>query len=686
MLICPQCNYENPKHNKFCERCGTSLTQKACPECGTSVPYLADNCENCGTFTAKQWWSVIIKETSSLPEIEVEAITTPFDLTKEAIEQARESQDDTEEVITEIQLNTEKIAAEIPSEIVSQELLLINGKYLDPDERYRVLDSEKEAFLENLASLTPENLLQIKLIDDRPLATSRLENIIKEQGEQILSRIEQKNDTVSIFNSSLWQEIGISSLALPYILLQDEWDPTIPKIHDTWSNCYYTAILLEDRSNFKLLSEAWGDEAISIAQILYWLDEIAAIWQELAKLNYSQSLLMVDNLRLDEDQSLCLQQLYPNTSDFEPKLTDLVQSWQLLFHQSGRTYQGELLGIFQEVIDETLTDIEELKEKIQAIAREYSRQEAQAAQQEEKSGSNSEQVLTEQMFYNSPGDDQPTVVLPMQLLSLMDVGYTDIGRQRDHNEDYYGIQTRISTQENVLGKTIEARGIYIVCDGMGGHAAGEVASAMATETLQSYFQEYWQDELPEYETIAEGILLANHTLYEVNLKNSRTGSGRMGTTLVMALVQDNKVAIAHVGDSRIYRITRKWGLEQLTIDHEVGQREIQRGVEPEIAYSRQDAYQLTQALGPRDNNFIKPDIDFFEVNEDTILLLCSDGLSDNNLIESHWETYLAPLLSSQANLDQGLLKLIDFANEYNGHDNITGVIVRLKVRPILEQH
>ena len=79
----------------------------------------------------------------------------------------------------------------------------------------------------------------------------------------------------------------------------------------------------------------------------------------------------------------------------------------------------------------------------------------------------------------------------------------------------------------------------------------------------------------------------------------RSGSGRMGTTLVMAVVVNHQVVVAHVGDSRLYRLTRQKGLQQITVDHEVGQREIQRGIDPDIAYSRPDAYQLTQALGPR---------------------------------------------------------------------------------------
>jgi protein phosphatase len=151
----------------------------------------------------------------------------------------------------------------------------------------------------------------------------------------------------------------------------------------------------------------------------------------------------------------------------------------------------------------------------------------------------------------------------------------------------------------------------------------------------------------------------------------------------MVLIQDTEVAIAHVGDSRLYRFTRKGKLEQLTTDHEVGQREIQRGVDPELAYSRPDAYQLTQALGPRDEHFVKPDITYLELNEDALLLLCSDGLTDNELLTTYCHSHIEPLLSSQTNLEQGVSQLIDLANQHNGHDNITAVVIRAKVRPNL---
>jgi protein phosphatase len=282
-------------------------------------------------------------------------------------------------------------------------------------------------------------------------------------------------------------------------------------------------------------------------------------------------------------------------------------------------------------------------------------------------------------------DDMPTIVLPMQLNTLDNVGLTDVGRQRDHNEDYFGIDTKINKIELPKARAIAARGLYILCDGMGGHAGGEVASELAVRTLQKYFQTYWNfNHLPNDDIIREGVRQANKAIYDLNQKDSRSGVGRMGTTLVMMLVQDTHVAVAHVGDSRLYRLTRR-GIEQVTIDHEVGQREILRGVEPNIAYARPDAYQLTQALGPRDETLIDPDIQFFQVSEDTLFILASDGLSDNNLLETHWKTHLQPLLSSNANLDKGVRELIDLANKYNGHDNITAVLVRAKVRPNIEQ-
>lgn len=662
MLICPQCQFENPDTHNFCQKCGTSLTEKNCPQCGTEVAIDTITCPNCQAFVGNVWLAVIAK-----------------------------------------QVNPQQITNASPS--LDFEFY---GDYLDPGSRYLFLN--RDEITTGKASLTT------KVVDSNHLKTTILEEIL-EQNTPIFEEFEQKNDHSDISNPEFWQQIGIPAIALPYLTLQ-ELAPAIPELRDTWIAHEQAVILLEDRSDWLLLSDMWGSEDLPAGQILQWLDEMAHLWHELAKVNCCQSLLEESNIRVDGYQTLCLELLYLDPPEQKPELKELARTWQLLYNKSGRTQYGAISELLKQLSNGTIETVSQLRFVLREIMRDSSvnitailnskveENQANIIEEDDYDDDYDSSPATvpfdnlipeisavpstipvnfQQPGNASEGDDLPTVVLPMQLLSLDDAGCTDIGMQRDHNEDYYGIETKLTKQENILGKQIQARGLYIVCDGMGGHAAGEVASAMAVETLQAYFQEHWQEQLPDEETIRNGILHANETLYQVNLEHSRSGSARMGTTLVMALVQNNRFAIAHVGDSRIYRVNRKWGLEQLTIDHEVGQREIQRGVEPDVAYGRPDAYQLTQALGPRDNSCVKPDIQYFELNEDTLLLLCSDGLSDNNLIEENWQTYLTPLISSKANLEQGCLDLIDFANKHNGHDNITALVVRIKVRPNLDQ-
>jgi protein phosphatase len=277
-------------------------------------------------------------------------------------------------------------------------------------------------------------------------------------------------------------------------------------------------------------------------------------------------------------------------------------------------------------------------------------------------------------------DTAPTSLLSKHLKTVEYVAGTNVGRQRQKNEDYFGITSEQQKVELPHGQYLQVRGLYIVCDGMGGHAGGEVASELAVNTIKQYFDQHWvEGELPTLEMIRQSILVTNQAIYDINQEASRSGIGRMGTTLVMLIMSNNKLAVSHVGDSRIYSVTITKGLEQITVDHEVAQREISKGVDAKIAYSRPDAYQLTQALGPRDG--VYPDISFLEVCEDTLFLLVSDGLSDNDLLENHWQTHLLPLLVSNGNLESGLSNLIDLANEYNGHDNITAILILVRVFP-----
>ncbi|MGK7950996.1 MAG: serine/threonine phosphatase [Xenococcaceae cyanobacterium] len=670
MLICPHCQSENPEVNKFCRSCGSSLEYKICHNCETSIPLEAKQCSNCGASVQTVFWGIIAEEQPIKHK-------KPLPQPKQLVFSSNESPQ-------------APIIETLDSKI----------KYLDRDRRYH-LDFEQDEPLKPIyLSSSTSKLFQGQVIDLKPLQKSYLATIREEQTE-LFGELEQELDSSYLRVAQYWNLIGIPTHALPYLIME-QFTSVIPEIYDAWRYNNQGIVLLSDRSSWSLLTDTWLREDLPLMQILWSLNEILKLWNPLAQIECNISLLIKDNLRVDEDDSFCLQQLHINADGVKPSLADLGKIWRSWLNESGINNQNNLNRLIDRMIAEEFPTVEELIEQLQQINSEISEFDVNQITNEDEdlvlssvnSAENELRELTDFTFfadedkqqninYDSETDEQPTMVLPMELASIVNASCTDIGIQRDHNEDFFGIQTTIITKENNWGTKVSAKGLYIVCDGMGGHAAGEVASSMAVETLQNYFQSHWQDTMPTKEIIEEGIFLANQTLYQTNIDNSRSGNGRMGTTLVMALLQDTALTIAHVGDSRIYRVTRQKGLEQLTLDHEVGQREINRGVEPEIAYARLDAYQLTQALGPRDDNYVRPEIQELEITEDSLILLCSDGLCDNDLLESHWETYLNPLISSNANLKEGLLELIDFANEYNGHDNVTAILIRIKLKPAL---
>jgi protein phosphatase len=581
-------------------------------------------------------------------------------------------------------------------------------------------------------SLDLQSEVTLKVLDCQPYQPTPLELlygqqinplVVVQRGEAIGDDSAAQSEHELSNASHQAPQIGeMPLIAQPYLALNAQMHPSLPQLHDAWEQDGYTVLLLADRLELPLLSEGWSNPDVQPLQILHWLYQMTELWGLLQPHGSAQSLLELSNVRVDEDQLICLQRLYFDHTDSPLSLKELGSVWETLFQTAPKTQLAPLVRLCQNLQTGDIPALDQLRSQFEAIANElqpssmtippgsaYPLDDFDAPDEDSeptmKLSSDLEDASLEippilpesdsvqtqvdvsaaQDEVATDGDDVPTVVLPMKLISLEDAGRSDVGRQRDHNEDYYSIQAEIKKVEGPSGRTLHVKGLYILCDGMGGHAGGEVASAMAVDTLKQYFEENWTDQLPNEATIRDAIYLANKSIYDLNQQNARSGSGRMGTTLVLVLLQDTHAAIAHVGDSRLYRFSRRRGLEQVTTDHEVGQREIQRGVEPAIAYARPDAYQLTQALGPRDENFVNPDVQFIELNEDLLLLLCSDGLTDNDLLETHWRTHLDPLLSVQTNLEHGVNQLIDLANHYNGHDNITAVVIRTKVRPNLEQ-
>ena len=692
MLICPRCEFENPEANKYCQSCGTSLTDKVCSQCQANIPVTAKICSFCGADNNTILWA-IVSQKKVIEDIENLAKS---DLIDPEVENTTKSKTQKIEIKDLSDFFVEKKIQTTPT-------LEIESENTDSTNRYAIAQiPSSEQYLQSGDLSAEYNFLQGKAIDKYPLQKSYLATLQKQQMDIFAELSQELNDSY-LSVTQYWNLVGLPIHALPYLMLE-KYTPTIPQIYDAWQQQDRGVVLLPDRSEWQLLTELWSQQELPLLQIIWFLDEMAKLWEPLQKINCAQSLLVPHNLRIDEDYAFCFQQLYMDRLDDPPTLKDLAQTWQICFAQSHLDKLDNLNQLLDLVISGEIMEIEQLRLELHNIGLGEDEIESfdihsnysdvnipQSKSDNYQSNQNSENATTDRqsffeeqendMMYSSDFEEQATAMIPMQLRSITDASCTDIGSQRDHNEDFFAVKTIVEKTENNTENNVNIRGLYLVCDGMGGHAAGEVASAMAVENLQKYFQEQWQQDLPSHEVIEKGVLQANEALYQTNLDNSRSGSGRMGTTLVMALLQDTQLAIAHVGDSRIYRITRKQGLEQLTLDHEVGQREINRGIEPEIAYGRPDAYQLTQALGPRENNYVRPDVQFIDVTEDCLLLLCSDGLCDNDLLEKNWQEYLEPLISSGSDLQEGLFKLVNFANEYNGHDNITAVLLRIKLKP-----
>jgi len=244
-------------------------------------------------------------------------------------------------------------------------------------------------------------------------------------------------------------------------------------------------------------------------------------------------------------------------------------------------------------------------------------------------------------------------------------GETNVGMKRTHNEDAYDL--------------IDDERLYLVADGMGGHASGEVASKMAIETLREFFSAtsqdpeatwpYKMDKARGYEEnrLITGIKLANLRIHEAAQREPRLRG--MGTTIVAILVIDDGVLIAHVGDSRVYRL-RQGKLEQLTDDHSLlnDYIKMKRLTEEEIAnFPHKNV--IVRALGMKET--VKVDTRLDPPQPGDVYLLCSDGLcgpvSDQEIGE---------IAQSSNDLKGVASKLIERANANGGPDNVTVVLAK----------
>ena len=235
---------------------------------------------------------------------------------------------------------------------------------------------------------------------------------------------------------------------------------------------------------------------------------------------------------------------------------------------------------------------------------------------------------------------------------------SDIGKSREINQDYY-----------YISQDTDVPRLYILADGMGGYKGGEIASKLATDSVKSYINSNFNENLVKKEEILKliesAVEYANMVVYEKSKEVPELEG--MGTTLEVCLIYNNKAYIGHVGDSRIYRI-RKGVIRKLTKDHSYVQQLVEdKKITREEAKTHPKKNMLTKALGC--TPYVEPDIRARNFERDDIFIMCSDGLTnmvdDDNICELIMQD-----ITTAAD------KLIENANASGGYDNITVIIIK----------
>ncbi len=233
---------------------------------------------------------------------------------------------------------------------------------------------------------------------------------------------------------------------------------------------------------------------------------------------------------------------------------------------------------------------------------------------------------------------------------------TDRGKVRTENQDAY-----------FADKTTDGAAFAVVCDGMGGANAGNVASETAAKRISEYFFKSYRDGMSAEDTekiVKNAVVSANIELYDMSVNDPKLSG--MGTTVVLAFVKDGTAVIAHVGDSRIYLVNDR--ITQLTRDHSVVQSLIESGkITPEDAKFHPRKNVITRALGAEEE--VSVDTSLVGLSEGETLLLCTDGLTnfldDSDILDIFKNTDIAETADS----------LVERANQNGGGDNITVVTV-----------
>ncbi|ERT07688.1 phosphatase 2C family protein [Lyngbya aestuarii BL J] len=381
--------------------------------------------------------------------------------------------------------------------------------------------------------------------------------------------------------------------------------------------------------------ELWA--GTSALRQLNWLWQIAQLWKPFQHQQVASSLLNPQLLRIEGSLVRLSQLDLDLTAATLAQLGQLWQSWIENAHPKIHSFLGQLTQ--------------------QMIAKEIRK--------------------PEHLIYQL---DQAMAICGRSLTRRIEIiTATDTGPTRSHNEDacYPQQDTLVKVQGN-------SQALSIVCDGIGGQEGGEVASNLAIRVLREDLENIrshpanW-DSTSLMNQLKRATNIANDVIAQRNDSENRQGRERMGTTLVMALTREHEVYITHVGDSRAYWITRT-GCHQVTLDDDVASREVRLGYALyRDAIQPRSSGALIQALGITSSATLYPTVQRFPIDEDCIFLLCSDGLSDKDRIESYWKSEILPIINAETDIISAKNRLIEIANTLNGHDNVTISLLHFRV-------
>ena len=410
------------------------------------------------------------------------------------------------------------------------------------------------------------------------------------------------------------------------------------------------------------ITDGWS-QAAPVRQV-YWLWQMAQLWTPLLQYQVADSLLVAETIRV-QGWRIWLRELHVSAST--PTVENLCHCWQPWIDSCPPDIQERLVPLCQTAIAENSWN-----NQLPALNR----------------------ILLEL-----------AAELPLQITTA---GGSETGPVRSHNEDScYPLSVSLakpSTEGTADVQPIPK--LAIVCDGVDGHEGGEVASELAARSLKLQVQgllvelgEQTEIVSPDVciDHITSVIRIVNNLISTQNDLKERSGRERMGTTLVMALqIAQNvrtelgldfpnagELYLAHVGDSRAYWITPHY-CQLLTRDDDLAHWQVQTGkAAPRQARNQGNGTQLMQALGTEDANRagLTAHVQRFIVEEDGVLLLCSDGLSDRGWIEQCWHQDIDRILQGEITLEDSVRHWLELGCSDENPDNLSVVLMYCRVSP-----